>query len=89
MNVVLWDTRRNNAQKDFAGGMGVGMHPGTGGIRGKIIRQMYLRDYRPTPLNFAYLVAVIKRLGHTPIYSLDQTNPPTADVYIFLSLIHI
>ena len=83
MNVVLWDTRRNNAQKDFAGGMGVGMHPGTGGIRGKIIRQMYLRDYRPTPLNFAYLVAVIKRLGHTPIYSLDQTNPPTADVYIF------
>ena len=83
MNVVLWDTRRNNAQKDFAGGMGVGMHPGTGGIRGKIIRQMYLRDYRPTPLNFAYLVAVIKRLGHTPIYSLDQQNPPTADVYIF------
>lgn len=83
MNVVLWDTRRNNAQKDFAGGMGVGMHPGTGGIRGKIIRQMYLRDYRPTPLNFAYLVAVIKKLGHTPIYSLDQQNPPTADVYIF------
>ena len=83
MNVVLWDTRRNNAQKDFAGGMGVGMHPGTGGIRGKIIRQMYLRDYRPTPLNFAYLVAVIKKLGHTPIYSLDQQHPPTADVYIF------
>ena len=83
MNVVLWDTRRNNAQKDFAGGMGVGMHPGTGGIRGKIIRQMYLRDYRPTPLNFAYLVAVIKRLGHTPIYSLDQENAPTGDVYIF------
>ncbi|QEG23279.1 B12-binding domain-containing radical SAM protein [Mariniblastus fucicola] len=83
MNVVLWDTRRNNAQKDFAGGMGVGMHPGTGGIRGKIIRQMYLRDYRPTPLNFAYLIAVIKQLGHTPIYSLDQPQPPTADVYIF------
>ena len=83
MNVVLWDTRKNNAQKDFAGGMGVGMHPGTGGIRGKIIRQMYLRDHRPTPLNFAYLVAVIKKLGHTPIYSLDQASPPTADVYIF------
>ncbi len=83
MNVVLWDTRRNNAQKDFAGGMGVGMYPGTGGVRGKIIRQMYLRDYRPTPLNFAYLIAVIKQLGHTPIYSLDQQNPPTADVYIF------
>ena len=83
MNVVLWDTRRNHAQKDFAGGMGVGMHPGTGGIRGKLIRHMYLRDYRPTALNFAYLVAVIKRLGHTPIYSLDQETPPTADVYIF------
>ena len=83
MNVVLWDTRRNNAQKDFAGGMGVGMHPGTGGIRGKIIRQMYLRDYRPTPLNFAYMIAVIKKLGHTPIYSLDQEHPPTGDVYIF------
>ena len=83
MNVVLWDTRRNHAQKDFAGGMGVGMHPGTGGLRGKLIRQMYLRDYRPTALNFAYLVAVIKRLGHTPIYSLDQENPPTGDVYIF------
>lgn len=83
MNVVLWDTRRNNAQKDFAGGMGVGMHPGTGGIRGKIVRQMYLRDYRPTPLNFAYLVAILKKLGHTPIYALDQSNPPTADVYVF------
>jgi radical SAM superfamily enzyme YgiQ (UPF0313 family) len=83
MNVVLWDTRRNHAQKDFAGGMGVGMHPGTGGIRGKLIRHMYLRDYRPTALNFAYLVAVIKRLGHNPIYSLDQEAPPTADAYIF------
>ena len=83
MNVVLWDTRRNNAQKDFAGGMGVGMHPGTGGIRGKIVRRMYKRDFRPTALNFAYLAAVLKRLGHTPIYSLDQQNPPTADVYVF------
>lgn len=83
LNVVLWDTRSNDAQKDFAGGMGVGMHPGTGGLRGKIIRQMYLRDYRPTPLNFAYLVAIIKRLGHNPIYVLDQDRPPTADVYIF------
>jgi radical SAM superfamily enzyme YgiQ (UPF0313 family) len=82
MNVVLWDTRRNNAQKDFAGGMGVGMHPGTGGLRGKVVRHMYLRDYRPTALNFAYLVAVIKKLGHNPYYVLDE-NPPTADVYIF------
>ena len=82
MNVVLWDTRRNHAQKDFAGGMGVGMPPGVGGLRGKVIRHLYLRDYRPTALNFAYLVAVIKKLGHTPIYVIDET-PPTADVYIF------
>ena len=82
MNVVLWDTRRNHAQKDFAGGMGVGMPSGAGGLRGKIVRHLYLRDYRPTPLNFAYLVAVVKKLGHTPIYVLDE-NPPTADVYIF------
>ncbi len=82
MNVVLWDTRRNQAQKDFAGGMGVGMPSGAGGLRGKIIRHLYLRDYRPTPLNFAYLVAVIKKLGHKPIYVLDE-NPPAADVFIF------
>ena len=83
MNIVLWDTRRNHAQKDFAGGMGVGMPQSDGGLRGKIVQRMYLRDYRPTALNFAYLVAVIKKLGHTPIYVLDQENPPTADVYIF------
>ena len=82
MHVVIWDTRRNHAQKDFAGGMGVGMHPGTGGWRGKIIQRMYLRDYRPTALNFAYLVGVVKQLGHTAEYVLDET-PPRADVYIF------
>lgn len=81
MKVVLWDTRRNDVQKDFAGGMGVGMHPGTGGLRGKIVRYMYRRDYRPPAMNFAYLGAIIKRLGHRVEYTLDKI--PKADVYIF------
>ena len=86
MKVILWDTRLNDVQKDFAGGMGVGMHPGTGGLRGKIIQRMYRRDYRPTALNFAYLVAVLKRLGHEVGYHLKsahETAVPVADVYIF------
>ena len=81
MKIVLWDTRRNDAQKDFAGGMGVGMHPGTGGVRGRIIRSMYMRDYRPPALNFAYLAAILKQLGHDVEYVLDET--PSADLYIF------
>ena len=81
MNVCLWDTRRNNVQKDFAGGMGVGMPEKSSNLRENFIRRMYLRDYRPTALNFAYLVAVLKQLGHTVSYSLDEVVP--ADVYIF------
>ena len=81
MNVCLWDTRRNNAQKDFAGGMGVGMPEKSSSFRENFIRRMYLRDYRPTALNFAYLVAVLKKLGHAVCYSLDEVVP--ADVYIF------
>ena len=81
MKVALWDTRRNDVQKDFAGGMGVGMHPGTGGIRGKIVRYMYKRDYRPVALNFAYMTAVLKRLGHEVVYQQDEIQP--ADVFIF------
>jgi radical SAM superfamily enzyme YgiQ (UPF0313 family) len=81
MKVVLWDTRRNDVQKDFAGGMGVGMHPGTGGWRGRIIRRLYKQDYRPVAMNFAYLAAIVKKLGHNVGYSLDET--PQADVFIF------
>lgn len=89
MRVLLWDTRRNDVQKDFAGGMGVGMHPGTGGTRGKIVQRMYRRDYRPTALNFAYLIAILKKLGHQVTYHLESAEPfassslPTSDVYIF------
>ena len=81
MKIVLWDTRKNDAQKDFAGGMGVGMHPGTGGIRGRIVRRMYRRDYRPPSMNFAYLSAILKNLGHDVEYTLDDI--PDGDLYIF------
>lgn len=81
MKVVLFDTRRNDTQKDFAGGMGVGMYPGGGGLRGKIVRRMYQRDYRPVAMNFAYLAAIFKELGHEVSYCEDQL--PKADLYIF------
>ena len=81
MKVCLWDTRKNDVQKDFAGGMGVGMPTGAGGKRSKFIRHMYKRDFRPTALNFAYLAAVLKQLGQEVHYSLDDIEP--ADVYIF------
>ena len=81
MKVCLWDTRRNNVQKDFAGGMGVGMPQKSAHFRENFIRRMYLRDYRPTALNFAYLVAVMKQLGHDVTYVLDDVT--AADVYIF------
>lgn len=81
MKVCLWDTRRNDVQKDFAGGMGVGMPTGAGGKRSRFIRRMYKRDFRPTALNFAYLVAVLKQLGLEVDYCLDEIRP--ADVYIF------
>jgi radical SAM superfamily enzyme YgiQ (UPF0313 family) len=81
MKVCLWDTRRNDVQKDFAGGMGVGMPTGAGGKRSQFIRRMYKRDFRPTALNFAYLVAVLKQLGLSVDYCLDEIR--SADVYIF------
>ena len=81
LKVAMWDTRRNDAQKDFAGGMGVGMHPGGGGLRGRVIRRMYMRDHRPVAMNFAYLGAVLKKLGHRAVYLEDELV--RADVYFF------
>lgn len=82
MHIVLWDTRKLDAAKDFAGGFGVGQFPGGGGLRGKIVRYFYKRDRRPTALNFAYLAAIFRRLGHTVQYSEDRV-PPGADLYVF------
>jgi radical SAM superfamily enzyme YgiQ (UPF0313 family) len=81
MKIVLWDTRRNDAQKDFAGGMGVGMFPGRGGLRGRLVRHWYRRDYRPVAMAFAYLGAIFKQLGHDVDYVEDEL--PTADVFVF------
>ncbi len=79
--IALWDTRRNDAQKDFAGGMGVGLHPGLGGIGGQIVRMMYRRDYRPVALNFAYLAAVSRKLGFRVTYLEDRLSD--ADIFFF------
>lgn len=82
MQVVLWDTRKLDASKDFAGGLGVGQYPGRGGLRGKIIRRFYTRDRRPVALLFAHLAAIFRRLGHRVRYVEDRIVPG-ADLYVF------
>jgi len=81
MHVVLWDTRKRDVSKDFAGGFGVGQYRGAG-LRGKIIRRFYTRDRRPVALLFAHLAAIFKRLGHRVQYAEDSV-PPGADLYVF------
>src|SRR5262245_16982814 len=58
MHIVLWDTRKLDAAKDFAGGYGVGQYQGQGGLAGRIVRRFYKRDRRPVALNFAYMSAI-------------------------------
>lgn len=82
MRVVLWDTRKLDASKDFAGGYGVGQYPGHGGIPGRLIRYFYTRDRRPVALNFAYLAAIFRQLGHEVLYAEDRIVPG-ADLYVF------
>lgn len=82
MRVVLWDTRKLDASKDFAGGYGVGQYPGHGGLRGRIIRHFYTRDRRPVALSFAYLAAIFRRLGHEVEYAEDRLVRG-ADLYVF------
>ena len=65
MHVVLWDTRKLDVSKDFAGGMGVGQYPRRKGFRDRLIRYFYSRDRRPVALLFAHLAAIFRRLGHT------------------------
>lgn len=82
MRVVLWDTRKLDVAKDFAGGMGIGQFPGNGGILGRVVRHFFKRDRRPVALNFAYLAAIFRSLGHQVEYVLDRV-PPGADLYVF------
>jgi len=82
MHVVLWDTRKLGASKDFAGGFGVGQYHGRGGLRGKIIRRFYTRDHRPVALLLAHLAAVFRQLGHRVEYAEDRLVGG-ADLYVF------
>jgi len=47
-----------------------------------VIRWAYKRDRRPVALNFAYLAAIFKKLGHTVEYAED-TVPTGAEIYVF------
>ncbi len=82
MHVVLWDTRKCDVSKDFAGGFGVGLYPGHGGWRGWIIRRFFTRDRRPVSLLFAHLAAIFRHLGHTVEYVEDRM-PEGADLIVF------
>jgi radical SAM superfamily enzyme YgiQ (UPF0313 family) len=82
MHVVLWDTQKNDVQKDYAGGMGTGIFRGSGRFGDWLISRGYRRDRRPVALNFAYLAAIFKELGHTVEYALDRAVAG-ADLYIF------
>lgn len=82
MNICFWDTRARGVSKDFAGGFGVGMFSGRKTLRQRLVAWGYHRDRRPVALNFAYLAAIFRQLGHQVEYCVDQT-PPVADVYIF------
>ena len=82
MQVVLWDTRKLDVSKDFAGGMGIGMFPPGEGLRAKLVRYFYTRDQRPISLLYAYLAAIFRRLGHTVRYAEDHC-PADADLYVF------
>jgi len=82
MHVVLWDTRKLDVSKDFAGGMGVGKYPRRRGARDWLIRYFYIRDRRPVALLFAHLAAIFRRLGHSVEYVVDRM-PGAADLYVF------
>jgi radical SAM superfamily enzyme YgiQ (UPF0313 family) len=82
MHVCLWDTRHRIVSKDFAGGFGVGMFPGGRNLRQRLVRWGYRRDRRPVALNFAYLAAIFRRLGHSVEYCVDRL-PSDADLYVF------
>ena len=82
MKIVLWDTRRRDVSKDFAGGYGVGQYASGGGVSGRLVRWFYKRDHRPPALTFAYLASIFRNLGHQVLYSEDNTAT-RADLYVF------
>ena len=83
MQVALWDTRKLDASKDFAGGFGIGLYPRGGGFRSAVIRRFYTRDRRPVALVLAHLAAAMRSLGHRVDYCEDRLPRRQADLYIF------
>ena len=82
LRVVLWDTRKLDVSKDFAGGFGIGQYCGDGSFRSRVIRHFYKRDRRPSSLLYAYLAAIFARLGYRVEYAEDGL-PGDADLYVF------
>ena len=73
MRIVLWDTRKLDVAKDFAGGFGVGQYPGGGGIPGRIDSPLCTSAIvAPWPWSIAYLAAIFRDLGHQVEYALDR-----------------
>jgi hypothetical protein len=58
------------------------MFPGGRNLRQRLVRWGYRRDCRPVALNFAYLAAIFRRLGHSVEYCVDRV-PSDADLYVF------
>jgi anaerobic magnesium-protoporphyrin IX monomethyl ester cyclase len=82
MRIVLWDTRKRDVTKDFSGGFGMGLYHGKRGFRGKFIRRMSQRDYRPVALLYANLAGIFRKLGHEVQYS-ENAIPTGFDLYVF------
>ncbi len=82
MHIVLWDTRKLDVSKDFAGGFGIGQYTGDGTFRSRVIRHFYTRDRRPVALLYAHLAAIFAQLGHRVEYAEDLL-PAGADLVVF------
>lgn len=82
MLIALWDTRKVEAAKDMAGGLGLGPHPRAAGWRQRLWTWFRGRDRRPVALVFAHLAAIFARLGHRVVYARDRLVRD-ADLYVF------
>ena len=82
MHIVLWDTRKSDVSKDFAGGFGIGQYVGDGTFSQPHDSPFLQARTRPTALLFAYLAGIFARLGHRVEYAEDCL-PRGADLYVF------
>ena len=77
MHVVLWDTRKRAVVKDDLGGW----ESWTSAAAGTWRPWSSLAD-RPVMLQWAYLAAVLRRLGHTVEHAVDKV-PRAGQLFIF------